>query len=212
MLNCKRTGIILFFYIYFLVVCFDFGVAATLPECHSEIIEDIGTEDMDDFCANACSLGCAVGWHAKATSSLVSKTSRYDVRNLNDCDWKTAWAGGKENDSIGEKIIFVFSPDVWPKEFEQPEVSFWGFRIVNGYIKNKKIWQENSRVKKARISLNGKPKVNLIFKDSMKVQEVSFDPFNVRVNDKVSFELLEVYRGTKYRNATITELTPLGAH
>jgi hypothetical protein len=184
---------------------------AAVHESTFTIIEKTNSENGDDDYRYKCSLGCAIDWNVDATSTLSSNDSRYVVNNLADSKLKTAWVEGKEGNGVGEKIIFTFPKNKWPEEIGS-EVSFWGFRMVNGYIKNKETWISNGRVRKLKVYLNDKPQVILNVEDSMDIQETKFPTFYIHRGDRVSVEILDVFPGSKFPDTAITELEPLGAH
>ncbi len=160
-----------------------------------------------------CSLGCAMGWHTKASSSLKPQgDNNYDVRNIDDYRVNTAWVAGTKKYGIGETITYTFTKEDFDKAKIGNRINFNGFLILNGYCKNKKAWTENSRVKRIRISHNKQPLYEAILHDSMNLQEIAFDSVFLQPGDTVTVTILEVYPGTKYQDTAISELIPTGAH
>ena len=86
-----------------------------------------------------------------------------------------------------------------------------GFYIVNGYAKNEEVFKANSRVKKLKLTLDGKEEYIIELEDTMNPQlidivykqEPSFEVFNPI---EATFEILEVYPGDKYEDTCITSL------
>lgn len=86
-----------------------------------------------------------------------------------------------------------------------------GLYIVNGYAKNEELFKANSRVKKLKLTLDGKEEYIIELEDTMNPQlidivykqEPSFEVFNPI---EATFEILEVYPGEKYEDTCITSL------
>ncbi len=155
-----------------------------------------------------CSLGCAVGWDMAASSTREPQGKvKYGIENISDGNLKTAWI--PKGNGIGESLSFVFKKRHFT---DMKSTTFWGLELINGYIKSKTVWQENSRVKRFRIEHNGKPLYEVTLADSMEVQSVNFKPFTIRPGSVVKLVILETYPGTRYEDVAITEIIPHGAH
>jgi len=160
-----------------------------------------------------CSLGCAMGWHTKVSSSLKAQgKNNYDVRNIDDFRVNTAWVAGNKGYGIGETITYTFTKEDFDKAKIGNRINFNGFLILNGYCKNKKVWKENSRVKRIRISHNEEVIFEAILHDSMNLQEIAFGNVYLKPGDTVTVTILDIYPGTKYQDTAISELIPTGAH
>lgn len=158
-----------------------------------------------------CSLGCAIGWDLAASSHLPDQGKiSYRVENLNGSG-KQAWVVGGENYGIGESVTFSFTRKHF-KVAQMKSVNFNGFTLVNGYAKNKKVWRENSRVKRLLIEHNNKPLYEVKLHDSMNVQDIDFKPFYIKAGDTVRVTILEVYPGDKFKDTALSLLIPMGAH
>jgi len=179
------------------------AVAATLKTVKAEIDGPAGEEF-----GMGCSLGCAVGWDITASSTREPQGKvRYGINNIQDANLKTAWIPA--NNGIGASMSFVFRK----KHFtEMKSTNFWGLEIINGYLKNKTVWQENARVKRLRIEHNDKPLCEVLLHDSMDVQSVQLPTFTIRPGSVVKLVILETYSGTRYLDMAITEIIPHGAH
>ncbi len=167
-------------------------------------LEGPATEDL----GGGCSLGCAVGWDIKASSTREQQGKvKYGIENIEDGKLKTAWI--PTGNGIGESVSFVFKK----KHFKNMKsTTFWGLELINGYAKNKTVWQENSRIKRFRIEHNNKPLYEVRLADSMEIQSVNFTPFTIKPGSVVKLVILETYPGTRYEDVAITELVPQGAH
>ena len=149
-----------------------------------------------------CSLKCAFPWQTFAELPGQSPTPVY---TLDDNDKDTAWTDAV----IGAKLIFQF-PKKLPKELN--DTPFYGFDFADGDIKTDETFPEYGRVKKVRLFYNGHPFADILFADTRRWQEVSFDDIMARQGDVFSMQILDVYPGTKYKTAAITELILQGAH
>jgi len=155
-----------------------------------------------------CSLGCAVGWDMKASSTRDPQGKvKYGIENIDDGKLKTTWI--PTGNGIGESVSFIFKK----KHFkDMKSTTFWGLELINGYTKSKTVWQENARVKRFKIVHNDEPLYEVQLADSMEVQSVNFTPFTIKPGSIVKLVILETYPGTRYEDVAITELIPHGAH
>ncbi|WP_299125902.1 hypothetical protein [uncultured Winogradskyella sp.] len=82
--------------------------------------------------------------------------------------------------------------------------------IVNGYVKSKTLFYENSRVKELRVSINNQYIQSIILLDTPLVQEFKVNAV-FKTNDIISLEPASYYKGTKYNDVCISEIqTNLG--
>lgn len=165
------------------------------------------TEDYWEILGVGCSWYCGGGLDSTyASSELIG--GKYSANNIHDLNYKTAWVEGVAGQGIGEKITYDFPP-------ENPRIT--KIIIVNGYVKSPKAWTENSRVKKLKMYVDGKPFALLELADSKQEQSFSFTPLGVadrKDYDKlrtlprwtITFEIMEVYPGSKYEDTAITEI------
>lgn len=163
-----------------------------------------------DIIGDKCSFYCASGLGVqKATSELKPEHGiAYRASNAHDLSYKTAWIEGVPGYGIGESITYTFPP-------ENPRIT--KVIIVNGYVKSDKAWKENSRVKKLKMYVNGKPYALLNLEDSKKEQ--IFNVETIGYSDRkdlatlkkkpemiIKFEIADVYPGEKYDDTAITEI------
>lgn len=124
----------------------------------------------------------------------------YVPKNAYDFDIQTAWVEGKDDLGIGESVLFHFRP------FREGE-PLTSVTIYNGYQRDVKSWEQNSRVKALRVLVNGEPIAMLNLKDTMQGQK-----FGLRVapqGDKpiqITFEIVDVHPGTKWKDTAITQI------
>lgn len=154
-----------------------------------------------DIIGGSCGWYCGGGNYAiKASDSLADTDGiRYGAESANDLSYETAWVTGK-NAGIGDHIEYYF-------ENKSPRIT----RIIisNGYMKSEAAWQNNNRVKKLKLYVNGKVRGILNLEDNRtdQVFEVGTLGHNKNGSDLVlRFEILEVYKGDKYNDTAITEI------
>lgn len=143
---------------------------------------------------------------AKASTTLAQQGKyKYLASNVSDDNPTTAWVEGNVDYGIGEFLEFK---DWVP--MGNGEIS-----ILNGYQSTKTAWENNSRVKKFKISINGKDICILELGDVMGVQT-----FNLPVNALktlqgatsgiLRFTIIEVYTGLKYKDTAISGIFSCG--
>ena len=148
--------------------------------------------------------------------TLASKNNSYHIKNIMDYDISTAWVEGEEGQGIGSEFGFKVKaiPNVLPQTLFRGNCY-----IANGYYKTQKTWDENSRVKTLQAYLNNTPFAIITLNDFRGVQTFNLSPFYrlnedetnkghlplLKENDILSFEILEVYPGTKYEETAISE-------
>lgn len=144
-----------------------------------------------------------------ATSSLPSEGSiTYEIENVEDGDEKTAWIEGVNGYGIGERINITFERN------DSIDIAFYEIGLNNGYCKNKELWKANSRVKKILLLKNGEEKLILNLKDTMYSRIFKWDTqyMTVANGDKITIEIIEVYKWEKYEDTAISNLYLMGAH
>lgn len=134
-------------------------------------------------------------WQASASSSLTENTGPHPAGFINDKDINTAWVEGSTGDGIGE----------WIKLSGAGQQSLSGLKIINGYAKSSNTYTKNNRIKKIQIELSdGSVLVKSLADGNMGYQTVSLDaPIKT---DFVKISILEVYRGTQYRDTCLSEI------
>jgi len=146
----------------------------------------------------------------KSSSQLTDINNiTFTSENIDDYDLNTAWM--VPNYGIGQCIEFTI--DYFPGDNSEA-YQFYGIcDIFNGYCKSLVLWKNNSRVKKLKVYFNKVPVcyVNLI--DTWQFQ--SFDISKYLLIDKfkniskskniLRCEIIEVYKGTKYKDVGFSE-------
>jgi hypothetical protein len=144
----------------------------------------------------------------KTSSSLKSQDQkRYGVENIHDFNHESVWAEGVSGYGIGEYIIYEF-PGNCPK--------ITTINILNGYVKNDRLWRANARVKRLKVYYNDVPYAILELEDSRSLQWFDIGEVGREKDDAcawtLKFEILEVYPGTRYEDTVISELYFDGIH
>lgn len=164
-----------------------------LLEKYGEVVENAW-----DIIDGGCSWYCGGGnYKIKASSSLGDS---YKAEFANDLSYKTAWVEGKKDEGIGEYLEYYFKND-------SPRIT--EIIISNGYMKSEETWKNNNRVKKLKLYVNGVPFGILNLKDSRTDQYFSVGTLGHNKNGTdlvLKFEILEVYKGSKYNDTAITEI------
>jgi hypothetical protein len=140
----------------------------------------------------------------RASSTLAPQgNNNYKVINLNDNDPTTAWVEGHSEYGIGEFIEFN---GLMPGSDSE-------LYILNGYQASKSSWENNSRVKHLKVSLNGKGYFIIELVDVMGSQSLVLPKdFNEALekapeNKKlIRMTILEVYPGLKWKDTAISEI------
>lgn len=149
-----------------------------------------------------CSWYCGGGPYKVISSSNLAMqgNTTYEAINAADLSYKTAWIEGVKGLGIGESIEYYF-------ENNSPRIT--EIKIYNGYLKSDNSWNENSRVKKLELSVNGERYAILNLTDTKAQQNFKVETLGRRPDKKdlvLSFKILEVYAGAKYEDTAITEI------
>ncbi|MDQ7826879.1 MAG: hypothetical protein RDV48_29035 [Candidatus Eremiobacteraeota bacterium] len=149
-----------------------------------------------------------MNWELRSSSVLApQKDNTYETKNMEDGNAKTAWCEGADDDGCGEWFECVFVKGMGK------EAVCSGISLTNGYAKNEAAWKENSRVRTLRVELNGKPLQEIALRDTMYPQHATFRPgIKVKIGDRLRFVITSVYRGSKYADTAISDMTLTGAH
>ncbi len=148
----------------------------------------------------------------------------YSIKNICDYDLNTSWIEGKSDYGIGERFGFTFN---FPENTEYGGAyQFYGkINLFNGYCKSLDTWQQNSRVWKLKVYYNDTPVCIIELLDTWHFQYFDIGkffkykrdkkymdaPFEIKQGDKLTFEILDIYAGTKYKDVAISEFMAEGA-
>jgi hypothetical protein len=185
--------------------------------------EDLSQEEQDalskvdetkesywDIIGGGCSWYCGGGPKAVTASSYLEteEKNNYEPKNAHDLNYKNAWVEGVAGYGIGEYLLYTFSGT-------SPRIN--EIKVVNGYVKSKTAWEENSRVKKFKLYVDDKPFAILKLEDIRGEQSFKVEPIgNSDRKDReeletkpdwtLKFEILDVYKGLKFDDVVISEI------
>jgi len=139
-----------------------------------------------------------------ASSELKEQNGiTYSPKNIHDFDKNTAWIEGKTDYGIGEFIEYQF-------DFKNYNGGLGINKILlaNGYKKDKTNWKNNSRVKQLKMYINDKPYSIINLLDSFEIQTIEIDKIMFPSNKmtKLRFEILDIYKGDKFKDTAISLL------
>lgn len=163
-------------------------------------------EEEEEYFPGECSFYCANFTHAESASSNLPPRDRlrYDARRAHDQDLSTAWVEGREGDGVGEFLEYAIDTS---EHKGQNLLQVTGLRIYNGYRKSRESWRDNSRVKRLKMYVNGRPYAIINLKDAYNYQTVEVGAVDLKPKKTIlRFEILEVYKGRKYSDTAITEI------
>ena len=147
---------------------------------------------------------CANGVFVKTSGEHPAEgTIRYSGSNVLDQKDETAWS--TSGSGIGQWIEFTIK-----ENFRIGN----SYQIRTGYTKSKRLWKENSRVKKLKVIVNGKAVALIILNDTDEYQ--SFFIYHGEMEEegklgtKIRFVIEEIYRGDKYDDTLISHFVPIG--
>jgi hypothetical protein len=126
-----------------------------------------------------------------ASSTLSAQAGNtYDAANLVDGNPNTAWCEGVAGDGIGESIMIDFG--------SVQRVN--GIELLNGLVKSNKLYKQNNKIKKMKLEFSDGHSLIL---DSYFLKNDFEKPIK---SSSMKITILEVERGTKYRDTCISEL------
>lgn len=144
----------------------------------------------------------------KASSSLAAQANKdYSANNICDDNPTTAWVEGHPDYGIGEYLELNWTP------MGNGEIS-----ILNGYQISKSTWEDNSRVKKLKVSIAGKDICQIELADVMGIQKFEIPGlviadskgYDYKIDGAIRFTIQEVYPGLKWKDTAISGLFSCG--
>lgn len=146
------------------------------------------------------------------------------VYSINDLDLTTNWTSLDSTGGLGKKFDFYleFNPD----GFYSTAYQFYGFiNVFNGNCQSITSWEEFSRIKTMNVYYNDIQICKVELMDSWHFQDFDIGQFfvnkywgkfldakyEIKDNDKLTFEIMEIYPGTKYNNTSLSEFLIRGA-
>jgi hypothetical protein len=139
----------------------------------------------------------APGGIAYCADSLLapSNAGDYGPWNLFDGRPSTAWVEGEAGNGEGQILTLTYAS----------ERLLTALSITNGYNKSERLYGRNSRPKAIRLIFSDGTQRTVSLEDRMGPQELVIDP-PVRAK-AVTVEIRSVYRGSKYTDTAISELS-----
>ena len=143
-----------------------------------------------------------------ASSTLAPQgKNNYVVANLSDDNPKTAWVEGQDDYGIGAYL-----------EFTNFVIYGSEIHILTGYQSSQTSWENNSRVKKLKVSCDGKELCILELGDVMGIQSFTLNdmilekinPNQTGKEKTIRFTIMDVYPGIKWKDTAITEIFMCG--
>ena len=163
--------------------------------------EEYDDEDNELYWDLHCSPYTTPGTQTVVASSALSSqgSASYRASNIIDSNHETAWVEGVAGYGVGQWVEFR---DVYG------DGTITAITILNGYVKSDKAWSENSRVKRLKVYLNGRPVCILELQNSRSLQTFQVQNLlgNASYIGKLRFEIMEVYPGTKYQDTAISNI------
>jgi len=131
-----------------------------------------------------------------ASSVLADQVGfNYSSENLIDNNISTCWAEGADGSGIGETIVIR----------SNNTINLNKITINNGYCKSEKLFYENNRVKKIRVTFDDKESIILDLNGNYFDFENAFNIPEVQTS-KIVFEILDVYKGTTWDDTCISDI------
>lgn len=165
-------------------------------------IEDMGPAEPWSWTHGMCE--GAGEENVKASTTLAPQGKfKYLAKYVCDDDPTTAWVEGNADYGIGEYLEFKN----WVP-MGNGEIS-----ILNGYQFSKALWENNSRVKKFKISINGKDACILELGDVMGVQKFNLPATMLKTLEQgkiIRFTIAETYPGLKWKDTAISGIFSCG--
>ena len=196
-------------------------VYAELFDCKQEEFSGYCAKTIDEYKRNTELWG---GWsfpigNVRASSELRDEQGiTYPAQNISDYDLNSAWFPQNSPLGLGEYFEFEFE---FPKNTGYAAAyQFMGIcHLFNGYCKSLDHWQANCRIKKLKVFYNGTPLCYVILKDTWKYQRfdisryfvnardgINLDArYEIKDGDKLRFQIVEIYKGSKNANTAISE-------
>jgi hypothetical protein len=181
-----------------------YSAAQSIPTFRTRVsaTDSIGREDEKTYGVGDDGIYNIV--EPSVTSSSEFKT--FKAGNIHDFNLASPWIEGNSKNGIGEYIDYIFDLS----KFSEKENAFSinSFFIINGNRKSLKEWEQYARVKKLKMYINNVPFAFIYLMDTYKFQSVNFQDYWIKYGEKktIRFEIVEVYPGTKYKKAAISEL------
>ena len=147
---------------------------------------------------------------ASSSSNLKAfKEITYIAENANEGSLENAWIEGNPDYGIGESIEFIYHNTMYENQIFEID----GVFILNGYYKTKELWEENSRVKKFKLFINGELSGIIELIDTRNPQFVELPQITIKYNieTRIKFEIVDIFKGSKYKDTAVTSFKFTGS-
>lgn len=189
-------------YLIFFLLIQDFNIIYS----KIEVFDD--SDGIDLWWEESNSIGDCLGRGINASSRLKrTKKYNYDPNNLGK-SLENAWIEGVDSYGIGESFSVSFSNGF----YKDANLDIDSFIIFNGYFKTKQIWENNSRVKTLRYTLNNKFIATIELLNIRNPQRVTIPKVYLNYAKKyiLRFEIMDIYKGKKYKDTAISGIAFFG--
>ncbi|MBK7127835.1 MAG: hypothetical protein IPM74_14640 [Crocinitomicaceae bacterium] len=147
----------------------------------------------------------------------------YKIQNINDFDLNTSWTK-LQTDSI-KKIQFEFKFDSGKRFYSSAYQFFGQINLFNGNLQSITEWEKHGRIKTLRIIYNEIIICYVILIDTWQFQFFSIEKYfknrylgkyltaeyEIKTGDKITFEVVDYYPGTVFKDISISEFQIEGA-
>jgi hypothetical protein len=177
------------------------------PVASPEVFRDLNNNvdplffsDHQEFMAMQKAYGQPLeGLSASSTKSPQGKNN-YAANRMWDFDSNTAWVEGEAEYGVGESISFT-----WRARMHDHTCG--SISIMNGYQKSRVLMEKNSRVKAMDLYADGKLRARLDVQDRLGYQIFGISRLGLKDGDIIKLVIREVYKGSKWKDTCISELT-----
>lgn len=160
--------------------------------------------------AGGCSWYCGAPPITLSASTCLKDEGKnsYQAQMAHDFKLETAWVEGKDDQGVGETLTFRFDMSEDPNE----KLTITGLKLANGYQKSHTAWENNGRVKRLKMTVDGRDHGTLELQDGFGVQEIGFGevPLPTKKVTEICFTILEAYPGKKFNDTAISEIEFVG--
>ena len=143
----------------------------------------------------------------RGSSALpASEGSYYDASHAHDLNLDSAWVEGAKGDGIGEYLEYTVRVTSGP---HPADAAITNLIVFNGYRKSRDLWRKNNRVRRLRVTMNGRPYGVVTLADAYSEQNVRLHDIKLPPHAKtlrLRFTVESVYPGTTYHDTALSEL------
>jgi hypothetical protein len=175
------------------------GTIPVLRDANTQV-DPMFLSDPEEYMAMSGNYGRSLEGLTASSALPQQGKNRYEANRMSDWDTSTAWVEGDSAYGVGESISFT-----WRDKFD--DHSCTGMSLMNGYQKSQKHMKQNSRVRTMDMYVDNSLFRRLEIQDRMGQQHFSLEALGVKDGQRVKLEITGVYKGTKWKDTSISELT-----